>query len=59
VLCLSLRLTSPQVAREILEAWFSTEGIDPTEKLNIDKVKKADASPADAVSAGGASASAQ
>ena len=24
VLCLSLRLTSPEVAREILDAWFST-----------------------------------
>jgi ribose 5-phosphate isomerase B len=59
VLCLSLRLTSPQVAREILEAWFSTEGIDPTEKSNIDKVKKADAVLAETASAGGAPTSAQ
>ncbi|MBM3924877.1 MAG: RpiB/LacA/LacB family sugar-phosphate isomerase [SAR202 cluster bacterium] len=54
VLCLSLRLTSPQVAREILDAWFSTEGIDPTEKPNIDKIKKADALHAGTALAGSA-----
>ena len=37
VLVMSLRLTSPQVAKEILEAWFAT-GPDPSERHNIDKV---------------------
>ena len=34
VLVMSLRLTSPQVAREMLDAWFSTEP-DPSEATNI------------------------
>jgi ribose 5-phosphate isomerase B len=34
VLVMSLRLTSPQVAREMLDAWFAT-GPDPSEAANI------------------------
>jgi ribose 5-phosphate isomerase B len=34
VLVMSLRLTSPQVAREMLDAWFTT-GPDPGEAPNI------------------------
>ena len=42
VLCLSLRLTSPQVAREVLDAWSSITGIDEAEKENIDQVERMD-----------------
>ena len=42
VLCMSLRLTSPQVAREILDAWFSSRHIDESERENIDLVKEMD-----------------
>ena len=42
VLGLSLRLTSEQLAREILDAWFGQTELDPTEVPNIDKVKAAD-----------------
>ena len=42
VLCLSLRLTSPQVAKEILDAWSSAVEIDETERENIDQVSKMD-----------------
>ncbi len=38
VLVMSLRLTSPVVAREILEAWFNT-GPEAQEAHNVDKVK--------------------
>lgn len=41
ILCMSLRLTSPIVAREILEAWFSTE-VDESERENIERVKAMD-----------------
>ncbi len=41
VLCLSLRATSEAVAKEILEAWFST-GPDPSEAENIRKVEEMD-----------------
>lgn len=34
VLVMSLRLTSPAVAREMLEAWFTTEP-DPAEAANV------------------------
>ncbi|MCY3625293.1 MAG: RpiB/LacA/LacB family sugar-phosphate isomerase [Candidatus Dadabacteria bacterium] len=37
VLAMSLRLVSPDVAREILDAWFSSKP-DPSEKENIEKV---------------------
>ena len=34
VLVMSLRLTSPQLAHEMLDAWFATE-LDPSEAANI------------------------
>ena len=37
VLCLSLRTTTETVAREVLEAWFSTSP-DPAEAENVKKV---------------------
>ena len=37
VLVMSLRLTSPTVAKEMLDAWFETEA-DPSEKANIEKL---------------------
>lgn len=43
VLGLSLRLTSEPLAKEILDAWLSTNEIDPTEAENVEKVKRADA----------------
>ena len=42
VLCMSLRLTSPQLAGEILDAWSSTSTIDETERENIDLVSRMD-----------------
>jgi ribose 5-phosphate isomerase B len=42
VLAMSLRLTSEQVAKEILDAWFDQTEIDPTERPNIEKIKQAD-----------------
>ena len=42
VLCMSLRLTSPQIAEEILDAWSSTTGIDQTERENIEQVNRMD-----------------
>jgi ribose 5-phosphate isomerase B len=42
VLALSLRLTSEPLAAEILDAWFGTTELDPTEVPNIEKVKSAD-----------------
>lgn len=43
VLAMSLRLTDEQLADEIMDAWFSTTELDPTEVANIEKVKRADA----------------
>ncbi len=43
VLCMSLRLTSPVVASEVLDAWFEA-GIDESERENIDRVKAMDRS---------------
>jgi ribose 5-phosphate isomerase B len=40
VLALSGRLTSNQVAKEILDAWFSTTKIDESERKNIEKLKE-------------------
>jgi ribose 5-phosphate isomerase B len=40
VLVMSLRLTSPEVAREILDAWFATEP-DPAEAANIATLESA------------------
>jgi len=39
VLVMSLRLTSPTIAKEILEAWFSTEP-EPSEAHNVERVKE-------------------
>ncbi len=38
VLVLSLRLASPQVAHEMLDAWFATEP-DPSEAANISRLE--------------------
>ena len=38
VLALSLRSTSEAVAEEILDAWFATDGVDPSEAGNIARV---------------------
>ena len=38
VLCMSLRLTSPQVASEILDAWFSVTAAESEEIDNIERV---------------------
>ncbi len=38
VLALSARLTTEEVAREIIDAWFSVREPDPSEKSNIEKV---------------------
>jgi len=40
VLTLSARLTSEEVAKEIIEAWFKVEKPDPEEKENIDFIRK-------------------
>jgi ribose 5-phosphate isomerase B len=42
VLAMSLRLTDELLADEILDAWFSTTELDPTEIVNIEKVKRTD-----------------
>ncbi|MFN2524711.1 MAG: RpiB/LacA/LacB family sugar-phosphate isomerase [Actinomycetota bacterium] len=39
VLVMGLRLTSPTVAKEMLDAWFATE-LDPSEKANIDLLEQ-------------------
>jgi ribose 5-phosphate isomerase B len=39
VLAMSLRLTTPIVAREILDAFLDTADVDPTETSNIARVK--------------------
>lgn len=43
VLAMSGRLVSEIVAREILEAWTSTESADPSERENIEFLKSYDA----------------
>lgn len=40
ILALSARLTSEEIAKEIINSWFSVKEMDPTEKRNIDRVKK-------------------
>ena len=40
VLVMSLRLTSPTVAEEMLERWFATTVVDPEEIPNIRKVEQ-------------------
>ncbi len=42
VLALSARLTSEEVAKEIIEAWFKVKKPDPSEKENIKLLKKID-----------------
>ncbi|NIP31480.1 MAG: RpiB/LacA/LacB family sugar-phosphate isomerase [Candidatus Dadabacteria bacterium] len=37
ILTMSLRLTSNEIAKEILDAWFNTD-MDPSEKSNIKKL---------------------
>ena len=43
VLAMSLRLTTPIVAREVLDAFLDTEDVDPTEQANIDRVNRMEA----------------
>ncbi len=45
ILCLSLRTTTEIIAREILQAWLSTEAPDPSEAENIAKVRALDREP--------------
>jgi len=40
VLALSARLTSEELAKEIIEAWFKVEKPDSEEKENIDFIRK-------------------
>ena len=40
VLVMSLRLTTPTVAKEMLDSWFAAE-VDPTEKDNIARLERA------------------
>ncbi len=42
ILAMSGRLVTPEVAREILDAWLSTTEIDPSETENIAKLKALD-----------------
>jgi ribose 5-phosphate isomerase B len=42
VLAMSGRLTSPHVAREIIDAWLSVEKIDESERENIERLKRLD-----------------
>lgn len=39
VLVMGLRLTSPEAAREMLDAWFTTDP-DPSERANIARVER-------------------
>jgi ribose 5-phosphate isomerase B len=41
VLVMGLRLTSPELAREMLDAWFATEA-DPAEAANVARLESAD-----------------
>lgn len=43
VLALSARLLSEEVAKEILEEWFSVREPDPSERENIEFLKRVDA----------------
>lgn len=42
VLALSLRLTTPILVREIVDAFLATDDVDPTEVANIDRVRRLD-----------------
>ncbi len=39
ILALSARLTSEELAKEILDAWFEVKEPDPSEKENIERLK--------------------
>jgi ribose 5-phosphate isomerase B len=49
VLVLSLRATSPEVAKEILDEWFS-ETVRPEEIATIDQLKEIEARHSDSAS---------
>ncbi|MGH9024710.1 MAG: RpiB/LacA/LacB family sugar-phosphate isomerase [Acidimicrobiia bacterium] len=38
VLVMGLRLTSPELAREMIDAWFTTDA-DPEERANVDRLE--------------------
>ncbi|HVL80236.1 MAG TPA: RpiB/LacA/LacB family sugar-phosphate isomerase [Actinomycetota bacterium] len=40
VLAMSLRLATPILAREIVDAWLQTREVDPDEVPNIDRVRR-------------------
>lgn len=42
ILAMSLRLTTPILAKEILDAFLDTNDVDPTERDNIERVKLLD-----------------
>jgi ribose 5-phosphate isomerase B len=44
VLVMSLKRTTPETAREILEAWFAVEQPDPDERENIARLAELDSS---------------
>ncbi len=44
VLVMSLKRTTPETAREILEAWFAVEQPDPDERDNIARLAELDSS---------------
>ena len=39
-LCLSLRTTTEALAREILDAWFGGEALDPGERRNVARLER-------------------
>lgn len=40
LLAMSLRLTTPILAKEIVDAWLETKDVDPTEVENIERVRR-------------------
>jgi ribose 5-phosphate isomerase RpiB len=40
VLCMSLRTTTPIIAREIIDAWLGTTEVDPEEAEQIARVER-------------------
>jgi ribose 5-phosphate isomerase B len=45
ILVMSLKRTSPETAKEILDSWFSVEEPDPDEAKNISRLAELDARP--------------
>ena len=43
VLAMSLRLTTPILGREILDAFLDTDDVDPNERPNIDRLREIEA----------------